>query len=157
MNDQVKSRAHVYKAEKMSINVYKKKMFLFRVCLLVMALTRITKECLWRLVMRSAGILADRFDDVEKTADPRQVLLDLLAEKGQEGDDFAPYFIAYMEGMRHYLPPQDYRELREWVFNTMSHVIPSYKTLFSMLLGKLACCLLDAVWRYGQTATTFGT
>ena len=123
----------------------------------MMALTRVTKECLWRLVMRSAGISADRFDDLEKTADPRQVLLDLIAEKRQEGNDFTPYFIAYMEGMRHYLPPQDYRDLRQWVFNTMSHVIPTYKTLFSMLLSGLAGCVLDVVWRYGQTAVTFGT
>ena len=132
-------------------------MLFFRGCLLMMALTRVTKECLWRLVMRSAGISADRFDDLEKTADPRQVLLDLIAEKGQEGNDYTPYFIAYMEGMRHYLPPQDYRTLRQWVFNTMSHVIPTYKTLFSMLLSRLACCVLDVVWRYGQTAVTFGT
>ena len=123
----------------------------------MMALTRVTKECLWRLVMRSAGISADHFDDLEKTADPRQVLLDLIAEKGQEGNDFTPYFIAYMEGMRHYLSPQEYRTLRQWVFNTMSHVIPTYKTLFSMLLSRLACCVLEVVWRYGQTAATFGT
>jgi len=122
-----------------------------------MALTRITKEYLWRLVMRSAGITADRFDDLDKTADPRQVLFDLLADKGQESHDFTPYFIAYMEGMRHSLPSPEYRQLREWVFNTMSHIVPSYKTLFSMLLGKLACCLLEAVWRHGQTAATFGT
>ena len=51
----------------------------------MMALTRVTKECLWRLVMRSAGISADRFDDLEKTADPRQVLLDLIAEKDKKG------------------------------------------------------------------------
>ena len=117
-----------------------------------MAWTRLTKECLWRLVMRSAGISADRFDDLDTTADPRQIFLDLLAEKGQE--NFTPYFIAYMEGMRHTLPSQEYRDVRDWVFTTMTHVIPSYKTLFSMLLSRLACCVLDVVWRYGQTAVT---
>lgn len=115
-----------------------------------MALTRITKEYLWRLVMRSAGITADRFDDLDKTADPRQVLFDLLADKGQESHDFTPYFIAYMEGMRHYLSAQEYQELRQWVFNTMSHVIPFYKTLISMLVGMSARCVFDQLWKYGQ-------
>ena len=116
------------------------------------AWTRLTKECLWRLVMRSAGISVERLDDLDTTADPRQIFLDLLAEKGPE--NFTPYFIAYMEGMRHTLPSQTYRDVRDWVFTTMPHVIPSYKALLSMLLSKLACCVLDAVWRDGQTAVT---
>ena len=112
------------------------------------AWTRVTKQCLWRLVMRSAGISVAGLDEIDSsTTDPRQLLLDLLAEKGPE--NFTPYFIAYMEGMRHTLPSQTYRDVRDWVFTTMPHVIPSYKTLLSMLLSKLACCVLDAVWRDG--------
>ena len=109
------------------------------------ALTRLTKECLWRLVMRSISVTD--LDEVDRSADPRQLFLDLLAEKGSK--NFTPYFIAYMEGMRHTLPSQSYREVRDWVFTTMPDVIPSYKTLLSMLLSKLACCVLDAVWRDG--------
>ena len=109
------------------------------------AWTRLTKECLWRFVMRSAGISVADFDQVDRSTDPRQLFLDLLTEKGSE--NFTPYFIAYMEGMRHTLPSQSYREVRDWVFTTMPDVIPSYKTLLSMLLSKLACCVLDAVWR----------
>ena len=111
------------------------------------AWTRLTKECLWRLVMRSAGISVTDEGDITTPTDPRQVLLDLLAEKGSE--NFTPYFIAYMESMRHILPSQSYRDVRDWVFTTMPHVIPSYKTLLSMLLSKLACCVFDAVWRDG--------
>ena len=52
--------------------------------------------------------------------------------------------------MRHYLSAQEYQELRQWVFNTMSHVIPFYKTLISMLVGMSARCVFDQLWKYGQ-------
>jgi len=55
-------------------------LFLWK-CIFIIAFTRLSKECLWRLVMLGYGISADRFDDLERNADPRQILFDLVEQK----------------------------------------------------------------------------
>ena len=108
---------------------------------------RIGKAWLWRRIYqnklngRDSLIPREQLEKVKTKENTDDLFIYLITDPERVNKWNFGVFIVHMEGMREQLRGRDFKQHKEWVFNTHPDKVPSFKELMrAALIALVRCC-----------------
>ena len=108
---------------------------------------RIGKEWLWQRIYqnelnrRDSLIPREQLEKVKTKENADDLFIYLITDPERVDKWNFRVFIVHMEGMREQLRGRDFKQHKEWVFNTHPDKVPSFKELMrAALIVLVRCC-----------------